>query len=161
MHTGTTWAPRGETPVVRATGRRFSLNMISAISPRGQVRFMTHTGTCTATIFRDFLKRLLASSSTPVFLIVDGHAIHKAKLVRDYVAAQEGRLQLFYLPPYAPQLNPDELVWGHVKKQVSRQIPQSQDDLKFLVLSALRRLQKLPHIVAGFFRHPTCRYTIS
>ena len=88
-------------------------------------------------------------------------AVRKAKLVRDFVAAQEGRLRLFYLPPYAPQLNPDELVWGHVKKQVSRQIPQSQDDLKFLVLSALRRLQKPPHIVAGFFRHPQCRYAIS
>jgi hypothetical protein len=95
-HTGTTWAPRGETPVVRAPGRRFSLNMISAIRPRGQVRFMTHTGTCTAAVFRDFLKRLLASSGTPVFLLVDGHAIHKAKLVRDFVAAQEGRLRLFY-----------------------------------------------------------------
>lgn len=111
-HTGTTWAPCGETPVVRATGRRFSLNMISAISPRGQVRFMTHTGTCTAAIFRDFLKRLLTSSGTPVFLIVDGHAIHKTKLVRDFVTTQEGRLRLFHLPPYAPKLNLDELVWG-------------------------------------------------
>ncbi|MGE0048010.1 MAG: transposase [Acidithiobacillus sp.] len=106
------------------------------------------------------LNRLLTSSSAPVFLIVDGHAIHKAKLVGDFVAIQEGRLQLFYLPPYAPHPNPDELVWGHVKKQVSRQILQSQNDLKFLVLSALRRLRKLPYIVAGFFRHPTCRYAI-
>ena len=106
------------------------------------------------------LNRLLTSSSAPVFLIVDGHAIHKAKLVGDFVATQEGRLQFSYLFSYVPQLNPDELVWDHVKKQVSRQILQSQGDLKFLVLSALRRLQKLPHIVAGFFRHPTCRYAI-
>ncbi len=109
-HTGTTWAPRGETPVVRATGRRFSLNMISAISPRGQVRFMTHTGTCTAVVFRDFLKRLPASSGTPVFLLVDGHAIHKAKLVRDFVATQEGRLRLFYLRPMRP--NSTRMNWS-------------------------------------------------
>ncbi|MDN0077813.1 IS630 family transposase, partial [Crenobacter sp. SG2303] len=84
-HTGTTWAPCGQTPVVNVTGRRFSLNMISAVSPRGDFRFMVHEGSVTATVFREFLKRLMIGAEKPVFVIVDGHPIHKAKLVRDYV----------------------------------------------------------------------------
>ena len=75
-HTDTTWAPKGETPVVSATGRRFSFNMISAVSPRGDFRFMIHEGTVDSEVFITFLKRLLIGSEQPVFLIVDGHPIH-------------------------------------------------------------------------------------
>ena len=116
-HTGTTWAPVGETPVVEVTGRRFSLNMISAVSPRGEFRFMLHDGSVNAEVFREFLKRLMVGATTPVFLIVDGHPIHKAKLIKKFVEAQDGKLKLFYLPPYSPQLNPDEQVWAHVKRK--------------------------------------------
>lgn len=157
-HTGTTWAPVGETPVVGVTGRRFSLNMISAVSPRGDFRFMVHEGAVTATVFREFLKRLMIGAKQPVFVIVDGHPTHKAKLVRDYVASLNGQLKLFYLPPYSPHLNPDEQVWAHVKRQVSRQLVQSKDDMKRLALGALRRIQKLPGLVRSFFRQPECRY---
>lgn len=157
-HRGTTWAPEGETPVVQATGRRYSLSMISAISARGDFRFMVHEGTVNATVFRDFLKRLMTGASQPIFLVVDGHPIHKAKQVKDFVEAQAGRLKLFFLPPYAPQLNPDEQVWGNVKARVSKQLPETLDELKSRIIGALRRLQKLPEIVKGFFHHPECRY---
>ena len=157
-HTGTTWAPIGETPVVEVTGRRFSLNMISAVSPRGEFRFMLHEGSVNADVFREFLKRLMMGAKQPVFLVVDGHPIHKAKLVKDFVEAQSGKLKLFTLPPYSPQLNPDEQVWAHVKRQVSRQLVQSMDELKRLALGALRRIQKLPELVKSFFRQPECRY---
>lgn len=157
-HTGTTWAPVGQTPVVEVTGRRFSFNMISAVSPRGEFRFMIHEGSVTATTFKDFLTRLMVGASKPIFLIVDGHPIHKSKLVKDYVASLNGQLTLFYLPPYAPQLNPDEQVWAHVKRQVSRQLVQSLDDMKSLALGALRRIQKLPDLVKSFFRQPECQY---
>ena len=157
-HTGTTWAPIGETPVVEVTGRRFSLNMISAVSPRGEFRFMLHDGSVNAEVFREFLKRLMVGAKQPVFLIVDGHPIHKAKLIKDFVAAQDGKLKLFTLPPYSPQLNPDEQVWAHVKRQVSRQLVQSIDEMKRLALGALRRIQKLPELVKSFFHHPECRY---
>ena len=96
----------------------------------------------TATTFKEFLTRLMVGASKPIFLIVDGHPIHKSKLVKDYVASLNGQLTLFYLPPYAPQLNPDEQVWAHVKRQVSRQLVQSLDDMKSLALGALRRIQK-------------------
>lgn len=157
-HTGTTWAPKGETPVLEVTGRRFSLNMISAVSPRGEFRFMLHDGSVTAGVFREFLKRLLIGAEKPVFLVVDGHPIHKAKLVKDFVDAQNGRLKLFYLPPYSPHLNPDEQVWAHVKRRVSKQLVQSKDEMKRLALGALRTLQKLPTLVKSFFRQPECQY---
>jgi transposase len=157
-HTGTTWAPRGQTPVVEVTGRRFSLNMISAVSPRGDFRFMVHDGSVTATVFREFLKRLMIGADKPVFVIVDGHPIHKAKLVKTYVESLEGKLKLFYLPPYSPQLNPDEQVWAHVKRQVSRQLVQGKDEMKRLAIGALRRIQRLPELVKSFFRQPECEY---
>jgi len=157
-HTGTTWAPVGETPVVAVTGRRFSFNMISAVSPRGDFRFMIHEGSVTAPTFKEFLTRLMIGASKPIFVIVDGHPIHKSKLVKDYVESLDGMLKLFYLPPYSPQLNPDEQVWAHVKRQVSRQLVQNLDDMKTLALGALRRIQKLPALVKSFFRQPECEY---
>lgn len=157
-HAGTTWAPMGKTPAVETTGRRFSLNMLSAVSATGQFRFMVHEGSATAKTFLEFLKRLMHDAKRPVFLVVDGHQIHKAKMVKDYVAAQDGRLKLFFLPPYSPHLNPDEQVWGNVKARVAKRTVTSKEDLKAKVISALRRLQKLEDVIQGFFRHPHCRY---
>lgn len=157
-HTGTTWAPRGQTPVVEVTGRRFSLNMISAVSPQGEFRFMLHEGSVTATVFRQFLERLMIGARRPVFLIVDGHPTHKAKLVNAYVASQQGRLEIFYLPPYSPHLNPDEQVWAHVKRQVSKRLVQDAAEMKKLALGALRHIQQLPELVKSFFRQPECQY---
>jgi transposase len=157
-HTGTTWAPCGETPVVSVTGSRFSFNMISAVSPRGEFRFMLHEGSVTATVFREFLSRLMIGATKPVFVVVDGHPIHKAKLVQEYVASLDGQLKLFFLPPYSPQLNPDEQVWAHVKRQVAKRFVQNKEEMKRLAIGALRRIQKLPELVKSFFRQPECQY---
>jgi transposase len=160
-HAGRTWAPKGKTPIVKATGARFSLNMISAINNRGQFRFMIVDGTVTATVFRDFLKRLIEGMDQKVFLVVDGHPAHKAKLVRNFVEANKDRIELVLLPPYSPELNPDELVWAHVKQRVGKKTVQTREELVSAVNAALRSLQKLPGIVAGFFRTPTCEYAAS
>jgi len=157
-HTGTTWAPCGETPVVNVTGSRFSLNMLSAVSPRGEFRFMVHEGSVNASVFKEFLKRLMIGTTKPVFVVVDGHPIHKAKLVTDYVESLGGRLKLFYITPYAPQLNPDEQVWAHVKRQVAKRFVQDKENMKRLAIGALRRIQKLPNLVRSFFLQPECRY---
>ncbi|UZR29790.1 IS630 family transposase [Methylococcus mesophilus] len=159
-HTGTPWAPKGQTPVVEATGRRFGLNLLSAVSPRGEFRFMLHEGSVTAAVFREILKLLLIGAQQPVFVIVDGHPIHKAKLIQKFIEAQQGRLKLFILPPYSPHLNPDEQVWAQVRRRVSKRLAQSKDDMKRLALSALRRIQKLPELVKSFFRQPECQYII-
>ena len=159
FHSGTTWAPKGQTPVVRATGQRFSLNMISAISARGELRFMVVRGGAGAGVFITFLKRLVHGQSRPIYLIVDGHPSHRAKKVKSYVESLQGKLRLFFLPPYSPELNPDELVWNDVKNNgVSRTLVHGPEDLLRAVVSRLRYLQKTPEHVRSFFRHPETRY---
>lgn len=160
-HSGRTWAPRGKTPVVKATGARYGLNLISAVNGTGHFRFMTVEGTVTATVFCDFLKRLISGVDQKIFLIVDGHPTHKAKLVKRFVAEHADRLELFVLPPYSPELNPDELAWAHVKAQVAKSAPQTKAELHAVVTRAMCQLQKLPHIVASFFGTPTCAYAAS
>ena len=157
-HTGTPWAPIGQTPEVTVTGRRFGLNLISAVSPQGEFRFMRQQGTVTREVFRTFLQRLLVGAERPVYVIVDGHPVHKSRRVRDFVATTEGRLQLLYLPPYAPHLNPDEQVWAHVKRIVAKRTVENFDHMKALALSALYRIQKLPNRVRSFFQQPECQY---
>lgn len=114
-HSGTTWAPVGQTPVVSSTGARYSVNMISAITPKGKLRFSTFTGTMNADTFIAFCRRLLHDDSAPVFLIVDGHPVHRSRAVKAFVDSTGRRLRLFFLPPYSPELNPDEWVWKNVK----------------------------------------------
>lgn len=158
-HAGTTWAPIGQTPVVKVTGARFSVNMISAVTPKGALRFAVFEGTTTAKSFIEFCKRLLHDSPGPVYLIVDGHPCHRAKIVTKHVASTGGRLKLFYLPGYSPELNPDEWVWKNVKNdRIARAGVISKDDLKAKAVGALRRLQKLPGLVRSFFADPHLRY---
>lgn len=158
-HAGTTWAPKGKTPVVRATGQRFGLNMLSAISGRGHLRFMVTDERLTAALFCRFLKRVLRDAVQPVFLIVDNHPVHRSGEVKRFVAATEGKLRLFHLPPYSPELNPDELVWNDLKAHaVGRRSVETKADLKRLVISHLRSLQKLPHKIMALFKEQHVRY---
>src|SRR3954471_10584247 len=162
-HAGTTWAPVGQTPTVTATGARYGLNMISAISAKGALRFSVFTGTLTAARFLDFLKRLVHDAEHtgkgPAFCIVDGHPAHRAKAVDRFVEATDGALRLYRLPAYSPQLNPDEWVWKNVKADgVARAAPTGPEQMKTIVTSRLRRLQRLPHIVRGFFADPDLAY---
>lgn len=159
FHSGTTWAPKGETPVVRVTGQRFSLNMISAVSPRGELRFMVvRCGVGTA-VFINFLKRLVHGQRRAIFLIVDGHSSHRAKKVKVYVDSLQGKLRLFFLPPYSPELNPDELVWIDVKNNgVGRALVHGPADLMGAFVGRLRYVQKKPEKGHSFFQHPETRY---
>lgn len=99
-----------------------------------------------------FLKRLVHNASRPIFLIVDGHPVHKSRAVHAYVASTKGKLRLFYLPPYSPELNPDEQVWNHVKHYgVGSALLEGADHLRAYVGSQLRRLQNLPALIRRFF----------
>lgn len=158
-HAGTTWAPLGRTPVVKATGARHSLNMISAVTAQGLLRFSTYTGSFTAPRFIEFCKKLLTDTGAPVYLVVDGHPTHKAKLVKQFVASTHGRLKLFVLPAYSPQLNPDEWVWKNIKHdRVGRTTPRTAEEFKATVTAALHRLQKLPTLIRAFFADPDLAY---
>jgi transposase len=114
-HAGTTWGIKGQTPVVRTSGPRSSVNMISAVSARGRLRFMLAEGKVHGPVFTEFLKRLMQGACRPVFLILDGGSYHHSRPVKDYVASLDGKLRLFFLPPNSPERNPDEQAWNHVK----------------------------------------------
>jgi transposase len=158
-HSGTIWAPVGQTPVVANTGSRWSINMLSAVSAQGKLRFMVHDGKVNSTVFIEFCKRLMRDATSPVYLIVDGHPCHRARATKEFVQSTKGTLQLFFLPGYSPELNPDEWVWKNVKHDRIGKIGVTRkDDLKTKATSALRRLQKLPHLVQGFFRDPNLAY---
>jgi transposase len=116
-HAGTTWAVIGKTPVVRSTGARFRLNIMSAVSAQGERRFMTVHGRIAAAQFIEFITRLIHGTDRMIFLIMDGHPIHKAKCVTRCIETEsmKTRFRLFFLPPYSPELNPDERVWNDLK----------------------------------------------
>lgn len=161
-HAGTTWAPVGRTPVVRDSGDRKAVKMISAISQQGLLRFQVREGSMNAATFIEFLKSLLKSvDSNKIFLIVDGSPIHKAKKVKDFLAKDDikDRLELFLLPGYSPELNPDEWVWNNVKNtRLGRVVSHDKNDLKSKAVGALRRLQKTPALVRSFFSDPDLAY---
>jgi transposase len=158
-HAGTTWSPIGQTPVVKNTGNRFSVNMISAISAKGALRFAVYEGNTDAATFIDFCKRLLHDAPGPVYLIVDGHPAHRATATKEFAATTEGRLRLIFLPGYSPELNPDEWVWKNVKHdRIGKTGVTSKDDLKSKAVGSLRRLQKRPGLVRAFFADPHLRY---
>ena len=158
-HAGTTWAPVGQTPVVAATGDRFGINLISAVAAKGKLRFAAYDGNLNGSVFIDFCRRLLHDAPGPVFLVLDGHPVHRSKAVKAFAASTGGRLRLWFLPGYSPELNPDEWVWKHVKHdRIGRAGVTGPEDLKAKALAALHRLQKLPHLVQSFFRDPNLRY---
>jgi transposase len=162
FHSGTTWAPKGQTPVVEVTGARFSLNMIGAIDMRGKLRFTVVKGTISAEHTCDFLQRLMHDAENPVFLIWDGHPIHRSKKVKDCIQSFNGKLEIYTLPGYSPELNPVEQVWNNVKNHgIGRKKVFGPDHLKRMLLGQLWKLQKLPSIVMSFFRHPECSYVLA
>ena len=158
-HAGTTWAPVGVTPVVATTGARHAVNLISAVTAQGALRFSAFFGSFTGATFVDFLKKLLADAPGPVFVVVDGHPAHRATVVKEYVRSTDGRLQLYFLPGCSPELNPDEWVWKNIKAdRVGRAGITSQHEFHSKIAAALHRLQKTPHLICGFFTDPNLRY---
>jgi transposase len=157
-HAGTTWGKKGVTPVVTASGDRHSLSMISAISPRGVMRFMVYKKKLGAALFIVFLRRLMKGMKRPVYLIVDGLRSHSAKMVQRFVVEQDGMLKLFYLPPYSPHLNAQEYAWNPLKRKIKRQTPVNDIDLRDKMHGSLRSMQRRPKHVRSFFQAPDTSY---
>ena len=158
-HSGTTWAVKGKTPVIETTGARFTLNLISAVSSKGLMRFMAFKGKLNSDKFIEFLKRLTHNANSPIYLIVDGHPVHRSGKVRNFVLSTKGKLKLFYLPPYSPELNPDEMVWNHLKQhKIGKSAIKGPDHMKHKIISFLRSLQRSPRKIIGFFKEPHLRY---
>jgi transposase len=159
-HAGRTWGKKGETPVVESTGARHGLSLISAITSKGHMRFMIkEKGGVNASVFIEFLKRLLVGEKRTIFLIVDRGPAHRAKKTKAFVATLDGRLKLFFLPPYSPDRNPDELVWKHLKADtVGRMVTTSKLNFKGNVVSSMRKLQHNPEKIRSFFQKPSLKY---
>ena len=159
-HAGRTWGKKGETPVVSSTGARYRMSLISAITSRGHMRFMIkEKGGVNAEVFIEFIRRLMVGCKNKIFLIVDRGPAHVAKKTKAFVASLGGRLRLFYLPPYSPDTNPDELVWKHLKADtVGRKSITSFDDFKDKVRSSMLSLQRSPAKIQSFFQKPSLKY---
>jgi transposase len=159
-HAGRTWGKKGETPVVKATGARHGVSLISAITARGQMRFMIkEKGGVNAEVFIEFLNRLITGATRAIFLIVDRGPAHVAKKTRAFVASLNGRLRLFYLPPYSPDRNPDELVWKHLKADtVGRMAITNKADFTGKVRASMRQLQNDPEKIRSFYQKPSLKY---
>jgi len=157
--TGTSYAPKGKTPVIAGTGQRFGCNMISTITNNGTLRFMVFKRRFTADVMIDFLRRLVRQADRKLFVILDGHPVHRSKKVKAWVADRVDEIELFQLPGYSPQLNPDELLNQDVKSNaLGRRRPSNQDELITDVRSYLRGTQRQPSIVRNYFNEEHVRY---
>lgn len=156
---GRTYGRRGQTPVVPATGQRFGCQMISALTNRGRLAFMVFTGRCTAPVFLRFVRRLLRHAPRKVFLIVDRHPVHRAAAVKAWLGQHAEQIELFLLPSYSPELNPDELVNHDVKANaVGRRRPRTPAELLGTVRTYLRSTQRYPELVQRYFHGRHVRY---
>jgi transposase len=158
---GTTWSPKGETPLIKASGKREKVNCISAINNKGHLRFMLYEETFTSEVFLRFLGRLLHNQSVPVTLIVDGHRTHFTKKVKDFVALQKGKLKIYALPPYSPELNPDELVWNNARQKVAKKkYTPTKNTFKQTVRNTMTGIQKNTALIKAFFNEQNVAYAM-
>lgn len=158
-HSGKTWGKKGKTPIVQSTGARFGFNVISAVNAQGEFRFMVVEGTVGAKKFIHFIKQLIHGMKQKVFLIVDGHPSHRAKIVSRFVEGIKDRFQMFFLPPYSPELNPDEHVWNDLKNNtIGRQSHATKEHMRSATISFLRKVQKSPERVKAYFNNTATRY---
>lgn len=153
-----TWGARGATPVVRITGQRARVNVISAISPRGRLWFRCYGGTLTAARFIGFLRDLLRDVRGPIELVLDRHPAHVAAVTRRFLHAQRARLRVHFLPGYAPDLNPDEHVWAHLKGLFRRQPIARDENLVSAVDASMAMIRDDRALVRNFFGHPAVAY---
>jgi transposase len=156
---GKTWAMRGETPVVHRPGQRQSISAASAVNSKGAFWFATYKGGLTGELFVDLLRQLMYRRKKPLHLIVDGLPAHKKTVVKEYVQSLAGKLQLHFLPGYAPDLNPDELVWSHAKRSgVARNPLKAGESMQQRVDEQLEAIKQNPALVRAFFKHPSVAY---
>ena len=153
------FSPKGQTPIVLGSGNRFGCNMISSISNRGTLRFMVFTDRFNSKVMLRFLKRLLKQMERKVFLIVDGHPVHRGRAVKKFVDEREDQIKMFHLPAYSPELNPDEMLNQDVKTNAVRRKPTvTQSGMVRNLRGYLHSRQRQPELVKRYFHAPTVRY---
>jgi transposase len=158
---GKTWGVRGQTPVINRPGQRQSVSAASAVAASGAFWFCTYPGALNAELFVDLLRHMMRGRRKPVHLILDSLPAHKTAIVREFVAGTKGKLTLHFLPGYAPDLNPDELVWSHVKRTgVARSPLRSGESLRDRIHYQLEALKRSPSLIRSFFKAPSVAYIV-
>jgi transposase len=153
------YSPRGQTPAREVTGGHIHVNVVSTITNEGKLRFLVYTQTMTSVLFVKFLELLIADSPRKVFLIVDRLRAHRSAMVDAWVRDHADRLEIFYLPAKAPELNPDEYLNNEVKGTVNTEaLSETQAELSGALTRLLDRLAKVPERVARLFQHPQAKY---
>ncbi len=156
---GRGYAPIGQTPEIQLSTQRVSVNYIASISNQGKVRFMLYTQKLTAQVFITFLERLIAKRTRKLMWIVDRHPVHRSNAVQQWLHEHQANIEMHFLPPYSPQLNPAEYLNCDVKYGVHSQPPtRNLSQLKARVSSHLHKLQKLPARIIKYFKHPSIAY---
>ena len=156
---GKTWGVKGQTPEVSTSGKRQSINAISAVNILGGFWWKTYSGRFNGTLFLSLLKSFMKNRGK-TFLVLDGHPVHGAKMIKKYVETLKGRLELHFLPGYAPELNPDEFVWNYLKNEgVSKKPLKKNESLKSRVTADLASIKNKPGLVRSFFKAPSVAYT--
>ncbi|MBB3189212.1 transposase [Halomonas cerina] len=153
------YSPQGVTPVLCLNAKRAAVNLISAVTNQGKARFRFFEGTMNAQILIDFMKRLVRDTQRKVFLILDNLKVHHAKVVKAWLEDHQDQIEVFYLPPYSPELNPDEYLNCDLKAGVHSGTPaRNTEQLKRKAMSHLRKLQKLPSRIAKYFEAKSINY---
>lgn len=156
---GRSYAPKGKTPTRTSMAKKLSMNMISSVTNQGKVRFMIYKGSMNAQMFIKFLKQLTKGANKKIYLIVDNLRVHHSKLVKSWVEKQENKLELYYLPSYSPERNPDEYLNCDLKYGISEKpSPHTEKQLKSNVRSHMKMLQNRPDRVRKYFNHPSINY---
>lgn len=156
---GKTWAVKGQTPVVQVPGQRQSISAASAVNSKGGFWFATYQGAMDGEVFVQLLKKMMHRRKKAIHLVVDGLPAHKRLIVKEYVQSTQGKLAMHFLPGYAPDLNPDELVWSHAKRSASKRGPlKTGQKMQARVDEELTKIKENPALVRQFFKHPTVSY---
>jgi transposase len=156
---GKSYAPKGKTPIVKATGKRFSLNMISAISNKGHLQFMIIDGSFNGEVFQTFLEGMIKYAKTKIFYITDGHSAHKTKKLKEWLAGKKDKVEVFILPPYSPELNPQEYLNQDVKTNViGKKRPINKEQMKSNVVSFMKKRKSDKKQVKKYFHEKHVKY---
>lgn len=156
---GRSYAPAGETPVIKKTGKRFSLNMISALSNRGHLQFMIIHDRFNSEVFKTFLQQMIKYSRQKIYFVTDGHPAHKTKSLKEWLALNKKHIEVFFLPPYSPELNPQEYVNQDVKTNViGKQRPINKEQMRNNVEEFMNNRKNDKRQVQKYFHVSHVRY---
>ena len=153
------YSPKGTAPIANITAKKSRINMLSSITNGGKVRFMLYRKTMNGKLLIKFMKRLIKDTGRKVFFILDNLPAHHGKVVKEWIEANEEQIEVFYLPSYSPELNPDEYLNSNLKGRVhSGMPPRNEKDLTKKTRSFMKTLQRRPNHVRNFFKHPKVAY---